>query len=104
MAAATTEPRVSRARRKHPDLIFEWLGSRGQRWRLLLFMNLSLALHVACFYAFQVVYPQTVRQRAETTKVTYLDPRDDPATVPRSRSVGAHLRSVRGVLAAGTCA
>ncbi len=78
MAAAMTEPPVSRARRKHPDLIFEWIGGRGDRWRLLLFLNLSLALHVACFYAFQVVYPQTVRQRAETTKVTYLDPRDDP--------------------------
>ena len=79
MAAATIEPPVSRARRKHPDLIFEWIGSRGHRWRLLLFLNLSLALHVACFYAFQVVYPQTERQRAKTTEVTYLDPRDDPA-------------------------
>ena len=79
MGAATIEPPVSRARRKHPDLIFEWIGGRGHRWRLLLFLNLSLALHVACFYAFQVVYPQTVKQRAETTEVTYLDPRDDPA-------------------------
>lgn len=78
MAAATTEPRVSRGRRKHPDLIFEWMGSRSHRWRLLLFLNGSLALHVACFYAFQVVYPPSARQRPETTKVTYLDPRHDP--------------------------
>lgn len=77
MASATIDPSVSKARRRHPDLIFEWVGSRGHRWRFLVFLNLSLALHVACFYAFQVVYPTTIRQRAETTKVTFLDPRDD---------------------------
>lgn len=75
MAAATTNPSLSRARRKHPDLLFEWIGDRGQRWRLMMFLGLSLGLHVACFYAFQVVYPTTIRQQAETTKVTFLDPR-----------------------------
>ena len=79
MAAEKKEPKPSRSRRKHPDLIFEWLESRGRRWRLLLFLNCSLALHVACFYAFQVVYPASAQQRAETTKVTYLDPRSDPS-------------------------
>ena len=78
MAAATIDPGLSRGRRRHPDLIFEWVGSKGHSWRLILFLNLSLALHVACFYAFQVVYPTPLRQRAETTKVTFLDPRDDP--------------------------
>jgi hypothetical protein len=87
MSAATIDPGASKARRKHPDLIFEWVGSHGHRWRLLLFLNLSLALHVACFYAFQVVYPTTVRQRAETTKVTFLDPRDDAGV----RDVISHI-------------
>ena len=77
MSAAAIDRSVSKSRRKHPDLLFEWIGGKGHRWRLLLFLNLSLALHVACFYAFQVVYPPTVRQRAETTKVTFLDPRND---------------------------
>ncbi|MFT5110061.1 MAG: hypothetical protein ACI9UA_005714 [Pseudoalteromonas tetraodonis] len=76
MGTATADPPVSKARRKHPDLIFEWVDHKGHRWRLLLFLSLSLALHFACFYAFKVVYPPTVRQRAETTKVTFLDPRD----------------------------
>lgn len=77
MAPATIDPSLSKGRRRHPDLIFEWVGSKGHGWRLILFLNLSLALHVACFYAFQVVYPTPLRQRAETTKVTFLDPRDD---------------------------
>jgi hypothetical protein len=78
MAAATLDPPVSKGRRRHPDLIFEWIVSTGHRWRLLLFLNLSLALHVACFYAFKVIYAPNVRQRPETTKVTFLDPREDP--------------------------
>ncbi|MGI9242870.1 MAG: hypothetical protein ACR2RV_18880 [Verrucomicrobiales bacterium] len=77
MGAATISPGLPKGRRRHPDLIFEWVGRKGQGWRLVLFLNLSLALHVACFYAFQVVYPTPVRQRAETTKVTFLDPRSD---------------------------
>jgi hypothetical protein len=75
MASSSTDPILSRARRKHPDLLFEWIEARGLRWSLMVFLSLSLALHVACFYAFQVVYPTTVRQQAETTKVTFLDPR-----------------------------
>lgn len=76
MVAMTTEPAPSRARRKHPDLVFEWVENKGHRWRLMVFLSVSLALHIACFYAFQVVYPPTIRQRAETTKVTFLDPRN----------------------------
>jgi len=76
MVDTATEPPVSKARRKHPSLLFEWAGGSNRRWSLLLFLNVSLALHVACFYIFQVVYPPTVRQRAETTKVTYLDTTD----------------------------
>jgi hypothetical protein len=77
MSAAIIDPPISKGRRRHPDLLFEWVVNRGYRWRLLVFLNLSLALHVACFYAFQVVYTPTARQRPETTKVTFLDPRND---------------------------
>ena len=50
--------------------IFNWSGGRGGRTAFAGLLLVSLALHAASFYIFQVVYPPSVSLRPPSASVT----------------------------------
>ena len=61
---------------KDSPLIFMWKEKEHFRLRLLFFLVLSVAVHVFCFYLFQVTYPQKERRLPYTAQLTVLNPKD----------------------------
>ena len=57
-------------------LIFAWKDRYHRKLRLAFFLIIALALHVFCFYLFQVEYPKAERRLPYTAQLTVLNPRD----------------------------
>ena len=58
------------------ELIFSWKDRYHRKLRLTFFLIIAIAIHVFCFYLFQVEYPKAERQLPYTAQITVLNPRD----------------------------
>src|SRR5438067_10674392 len=69
-------------------LIFSWAPPRRRARTLIVFLIASIILHAACFYIFQIVYPQTVALLPAPARLSLISP-DDSESIAFLRWVDA---------------
>ena len=84
-------------RRRPVALIFRWKRPHGLSFRLGFFLVLSLALHIAGFYMFKVVYPPNQKVLPRDAEVWQL-PADDPRVLAQLARHGTALGAFSGAI------